>query len=178
MTKEQIAAKDILHLYLGCDVQHRDGWIGTLRGVIREDRPSYQPLQIEAPNGKLVYWDYKDILPVFRPLSSMTEEEGKELIGLIYQSIFQDTPAIATIEKLTEDDKVGFIAFEKELNLRLSVTVEVDRGVEFYENGSQMKVRQFDITRWLFSKHFDIFNLIPSNLAKDATTINNQTESK
>jgi hypothetical protein len=74
-SKEQLAVTEYLHLYKGCNVRHKDGWIGRLLGVNETLGRAFQPLKIEAPNGLAVWWNWKDITPILRPLSDMTEEE-------------------------------------------------------------------------------------------------------
>ncbi len=85
------------------------------------------------------------IKPILRPLSSMTKEEAKEFLG--------DAGIKAFIYEIAEG---GIKYLEDE-----------DAGAE-YLFFSAIDPQRF---HWLLSKHFDLFNLIPSGLAIDKTTM-------
>ncbi len=79
-------AKDFIHLYIGCKVagtySDASGSIGILTGVTNGG--SECEIQFFLEDGINVEeeptWnDAKDVKLILRPLSSMTEEEGKEL---------------------------------------------------------------------------------------------------
>jgi hypothetical protein len=148
-SKEQLAVTEYLHLYKGCNVRHNDGWIGRLLGVNETLGRAFQPLKIEAPNGMAVWWDWKDITPILRPLSDMTEEEKTEFLN----AVGIEPEDIDCLIK-TENPFSG----------------ELEFGTAHLTDISQWTIG----VHVLLSKHFDLFGLIEAGLAIDATTINNQ----
>jgi len=128
--------KDYLHLYLGCEVA-----VPSIANI--EDWEDYFLLSVSIHNCIIIHaehgistFKHEQVKPILRPLSSMTEDEKKE---------------------------IGFAAFEV---LRKD---EFDNKRLPPRNISCMwAARQ---TVFLLSKHFDLFGLIESGLAIDATKI-------
>jgi hypothetical protein len=136
--------KDYINFYLGCRVALAGGESYILKP---SNLPNNWQSLPEPITGKLI----------LRPLSDMTEDEGKEIIQQIHNSIYGYDCQFASIAKYYEIG-VGFVAYDAKKD-RMSITIEIDRGVEFYYNGTEMIVRQFEITQYLLSKSFDLFNL-------------------
>jgi hypothetical protein len=150
MTKEQIAVKDILHLYLGCEVETPNG-IGILISVGDSERGEDCIVSIQNNDEESgFYGEWTDytlehhvIKPRLRQLSSMAEEEFREVL----------------YDEATEE--FGGITFTEQFkNAVENINIE-DVVLTPHQ------------TKYLLSKHFDLFDLIPSGLAIDATTINN-----
>lgn len=172
--------KDYLHLYLGCQclvseseyyesgqgklvrVDIEDDEAATISGNTLHDRTRYC---VEA--------DFKDIKPILRPLSDMTKPEALEFINDVFNFKGQFGHRIDNykIEK-------GFLSFTyfngngpKGGN---------DQTVLLIKNWSKEGMGEWifncsysmnDVV-WLLKNHFDLFGLIESGLAIDATTIN------
>lgn len=122
--------KDYLHLYLGCDCD-RSG---------RLERIDYSFLVWCENNHRL-----KDVKPILRALSDMTEEEIQTLYG-IYNSGKECKPHLL---------KTWYSNFNWH-----------------YADASQHRVR-FDAIPFLLSRGFDLFNLIPDGLAINKSSLKN-----
>ena len=156
--------KDYLHLYLGAKVRYNYYDYNEDTWTIWETLTPHLLDKITTD------CSIKSIKIQLRRLSDMTEEEGKEMINSIYHSIYNHETEIKKLSRFENDDSVGFVAYAADDD-RLSVTIEIDRGIEFYVRGNEMVVKQFDITKSLLSKHFDLFGLIEAGLAIDKTQI-------
>jgi hypothetical protein len=117
--------ESILHLYLGCDVKHKDSnQIFKLTGYdISSNRIT---MRGEGEIYCQLTGDYK---PILRPLDSMTEEEEKHMIS-------------------TQDDV--------KLDGYPQILLKADSGETFI---------------WMLSNGFDLFGLIDSGLALNATKL-------
>lgn len=153
--------------------------IGTMAFFDRDYREiiglsrKYVKLWKKKPNtdlGNSVEANYDEIKIILRPLASMTEEEGKELMTMLYKEILNIDPKLEDAEVIYGgDDCFGMKASEHEFEERIGLTVESHRGIEISINTGKMMTPQFQATKWLLSKGFDLFNLIPEGLALDAT---------
>jgi hypothetical protein len=76
--------KDYLHLYLGCEVQYDEDFVGILIGVYSLNRPSYNPIIIHSQIGVIINRGWDNIVkPILRPLSDITNEEVCEMNELV-----------------------------------------------------------------------------------------------
>jgi len=155
--------KDVLHLYLGCKVLlesemysengNPDKIIERLAGIDKDGN-------CEGDSYVLYEGDFKLIL---RPLSSMTEEEALHCIGIAYESVYTHKPEFIRVEMVDSNQEAAAIICEEPgWKYGFSVT---KNGIDFSANGSFLHIPQFEITAYLLSKGFDLFNLIPSNQA-------------
>lgn len=150
----------VAHLYLGCRIQHPDGSIAELFGVVDKDAHFVNEqtnqcgfCSIDSPLfGK----------PIFRKLESMSEEEMKELLSLWHwpsDDIFRQ-----------ENFTIKFYPYEPHRNINRGngIGYSLFRGDTHIQTGtlsfSRLNAAQF---LYLLSKHFDLFNLIDNNLAID-----------
>ncbi len=147
-----IQLRDVLHLYLNCDVQYPDSSggivIAKFTGFSREDgiETTYKTKVKKGDAvGDYLSWkpssyhscDANHLKPILRPLSSMTEEEKHEFFKLQYG----------------DDEKYN------------------ERLVGFAMGGKSGTYTLFPETfQYLLSKGFDLFNLIPSHQALEKTT--------
>ena len=171
--------KDYLHFYLGCEVMLQSGKKYTLEP---SNIPNNWKSLSNPISGKLL----------LRPLSDLTEEEENEICKLclgtddfiityrgmgynedgheIHESIkcikieiFCEHPkinnwipyALIQIDNVDNDFPIILSRFE-ELGKELSD--------DLFDNS-------FELTRYLLSKHFDLFRLIEAGLSIDSTTI-------
>jgi hypothetical protein len=160
--------KDFLHLYIGCDVQYpnTDGklMIAALSGVSRADgvETTYKKKRFKKGEavGDYLSWrpngyhnsDATQLKLILRPLSDMTEEEMGE-----YWSIIGGSPHL----------------FDKDYFMEWLTNGITESG---WEEG--MIFGSFEAaltTQYLLSKGLDLFDLIPSGLAIDKTTIQKAT---
>lgn len=109
------------------------------------------------------------IKPILRPLSSMTKDEAYELINIVISD-----DKIKNINIKNEDSLVA-VSSQREHGLYVLYIDSKNRSVEvYYEDYSCIAPNypiSYEIYEWLFSKHFDVFNLIENNLAIDKTKI-------
>lgn len=70
--------KDYLHLYIGCEVRccRGKGAKGILKGINTGDL-SINPVQI-LTGSILCYLRFSEVMPILRPLESLSEEEDQE----------------------------------------------------------------------------------------------------
>jgi len=177
--------KEYLHLYLGCDLYIfpietiGNGW---LHKAI-QDNPGLNwkiPLNYENLRRRDGY------LPILRPLSDMTEEDfrllaidffGKE--NLVFASLSKywyacsreldpdhEGTTMEYINDAGDDDPENILMCDSRSKL-------ITYGWIIYEenyHGMSMS-EQAAITKYLISKHFDLFGLIESGLAIDKTKL-------
>lgn len=137
----QLTWPEVAHLYLWCKVQY-DNSIWTLREVKgRVQRPLLQLVQ--KPDDFVKYVDVwpDECKPMLRPLSSMTEEEEQHIINTWQQEM----------SPIEYKNMVILQSEEGELAPSMLACAE--------------------ITLWACKKTFDLFNLIPTGQAIDATTL-------
>lgn len=117
-----------------------------------------------------VSYDPSWIKPILRPLSSMTEEETEHVANMCYHSVFDNAPEFEN--KVFPDDPdleaAGMIAFEQGEKFRYGLTIDW-YGVRFSVNGSDMRIKTYEIVGYLLSRSFDLFGLIDAGLAIDST---------
>ena len=116
--KTELSAADFA-LYLGCECITPYGFQGTLISVFIRDNTV--TLECNETRGG---WFIKDVLPILRPLSDITDEEEMEVQNHV--------------------DKMGL---------------------------GYNAVQGAEITRYLLSRHFDLFEWIPAGLAIDKTKL-------
>ena len=70
--------KDVIHFYLGCEIQFRDKSVGKLTAVLNTHNGTWvSTIDYGLPKSE---WHHSDIIKlILRPLSDMTEEEKKEV---------------------------------------------------------------------------------------------------
>lgn len=123
--------KDYLHLYLGCKVEIGATLPGMLLGV--EGNTAFVKHFTEGR----ICMALKQVKPILRPLSDMTEEEGVEA-------------EVAWKEGSNYGETIG-----QGLNCAYAYRL-----------------------KYLLSKGFDLFNLIPKGLAIDKSSLPTKTTSK
>lgn len=150
--------EDYLHLYLRCEVKcpKLSGWIYS------------QKRMTLTRHFWLHNWE-KELIPILRPLSDMSEEEKLDLAKMhdnkIEWSIVDGKPTGREnigIKQIMEFEGDMFLVREIENNLF---------GDEREGNIAASNISNFELTRYFLSKHFDLFNLIPDGLAIDKTTL-------
>lgn len=155
--------ENYIHLYPGCGVTYDDVYYGKtgIVGVIT-------PKIIEWALYPMVYGkNLANVKPHLRTVSSMMEEEMKELWKFIFKKPFHVNGNIRFIEQrttLTEPRWVLSSGVER-LGIEVSGNVWYDSDLQNY------KFNQHEVTLWLLSKHFDLFGLIDSGLAIDKTKL-------
>lgn len=142
--------KDVIHFYIGCKVKHSA--LKNYRILTGKWMQSLLEKGIEFK-------------PILRPLSSLTEDEMKEVYCC-------DCWAKCTKTEILE---IGFdgentnciqIKYEGRINTATGSRLGYER---FYFNS--LSSYQF---QWLISRGFDMFQLIPQCQALDTTTITNK----
>ena len=91
--------------------------------------------------------DIEDVKPYLFPLSSMTEEQAKELFN-----------KFDLVCPSTEEDYI-------KINECTGITF-------FLSQGFDVETHLYKLIDWLLKNHFDIYGLIPMGLAIDATGLN------
>lgn len=183
--------KDYLHLYLGCDVKV-DEWAykSKLTEILKDGVIVEDAFKTKIHNG-----NFKLIL---RPLSDMTTEEANWVATLClgdsdfiittigmgyceYGHAIHESVRCYKIETFCEHPGVK--------NWLPSALLQIDLEENdiiigrFEDAGKILKddiiEKPFELTRFLLSKHFDIFRLCDVGLAIDATTLlNKEPEAK
>jgi len=152
--------KDYLHLYFGCDI--------FIPAKAEGEKDSIMFL-----NWKKFEYDLSDVKLLLRPLSDMTEEVMKELWHLIFkrQFIGNNIRFIKERTHYTEPRWVLSSGVER-LGIELNGNVWADSDLHHY------KFNPNEVTKFLLSKGFDLFNLIPEGLALDKTKIESYNKFK
>ena len=113
----------------------------NLNNIIVEDG------EFEDGTPDIDIWDYEDIKPYLFPLSSMTEEQTKEVHNLIYQGVSESVDETKEWLKTRKENELRPITLAYILNDRLVID-------------------------WLNKNHFDYRRLIERGLAIDCTNLN------
>lgn len=141
--------KDYLHLYMGCECIANSG---TSRNRFKLD-----PFSINY---------YKDVLgivyPILRPLSSMDISEAKMM--LLQVEFFTDHQV--NVLEVSDNSFIG-IVYEIQYN---------DVGRFWKKQQSLTRNLEPAHIKFMLSKGFDLFNLIPEGLAIDSTTLTQQSK--
>lgn len=134
--------KDYLHLYLGCEAEVSN----IPDGLAITDHP--QIVTIDGTVVDCLLMMYSSIKPILRSLSSMTEEEAKEIAKMYFSTIpFKD--------KYFSLQKNGWY-----------IRIKYHQATLVY-GGTGYSDFTPEIFRHLLSKGFDLFNLILEGLAID-----------
>jgi hypothetical protein len=156
--------ENYLHFYLGCECKLKMvPRIGGLSGTMKLE--CHLLCAATAPTKKD---DKVEVVLLLRPLSDMTEEELRCYVNSIYNDIYSMDVEIKELSKVQENNAVGAIVFCEDEE-RIGLTINIDRGIVFSSNGTELMVEQFKYTKQLLSQGFDLFNLIEAGLALDKT---------
>lgn len=137
--------KEYLHLYIGCECKFTDaGQIKT--GVLSSIDLEESFAMVDVENDGRFNPKYEEVEPILRPLASMTDEEFNEFILLFAPEEINNESAKKSSFDILKRDGI--------------------KAIRFGEDNEPKVV--FEMFRWILSKHFDIFNLIPEGLAIDA----------
>jgi hypothetical protein len=158
---------DVIHFYLGC--QCVDAWFPSEHEQY-EKGWKLLAIDIESPkpyglnNGEFDTWT-AEIKPILRPLSSMTEEEMKEIWKIIFHRDFVGNNIIWFNKESNSSAKRWVLSSGVErLGIEMTGHIWADSDLHHF------KYNPYFTTQYLLSKHFDLFNLIESGQALDATT--------
>lgn len=135
--------KDYLHYYLGCEVECPHGK-GMLISV-----SNYDHITVTGDGDK--YYKPKEVKPILRPLSDMTEEEGRE---------YAQHYGIKGHHPVTITEENGYV--------KVSIGYKDHMASLFPLSPHGQKPESL---HYLLSKHFDLFGLIESNLAIDKSKL-------
>lgn len=155
----QVKLKDVLHLYLGCEIQNStDAYRGTLLGV-------------QFPCNAIIHCDYfnkshkipdskqwgehifilEKMKPFLRSLDSMTDEESIELVKLSQWESYGDNPHNRIYE-----------CYKNNFGKTVVSWGESGREKNIPLNKTAYTIQEF---QYLLKNSFDLFNLIPSGQA-------------
>ena len=181
--------KDYLHLYIGSDINMEVTWKSVITGALDSRIKSVTVFTLYMYDHEPGY----DIIikPILRPLSEMADDEARKVAMI---ALNRDDANGLKISRTPEKDYVSIwyaqwlplSDYEKEnwSECNLEICISGDFTIynhTFYRKGNGTAVgnqplyRQHEITKYLLSRGFDLFNLIPDGLAIDATTINKAT---
>lgn len=121
--------------------------------------------------------------PILHPLSDLTREiehKGERVVPIVelankcFNNTFTTFPNIKTFEVLNSDNKesFGFIGYTEDE--RFSLTFDNtfnNQSFEFWIDGREHYIKQFDLFLKLIEWHFDIAELIESGDAIDVNTL-------
>jgi hypothetical protein len=160
--KTEKKTSDYLHLYLPCEA------FEVINGKVINKRITIKPHMLEY-----VLTGTCEYKPILRPLSSMTEDEAKS----IHSIQFGGHPNVYTYYEFDiRRAGNGWSVIRLDcMNTKLIIT---DHGnlwktIEEDNNPPHVEPMQYqnEILRFLLSKCFDLFELIPAGLAIDKNTL-------
>jgi len=157
--------KDYLHLYLGCKFVLRIRETNEISGEMN--------FTVDALAAALTNKKEDTIVPLLllRPLSDMTEEECTDVYTTERDRLLHDQTQDYDIRrangcwKIVRLDLIDTTLFITDNAIVYKVTE--DNGKPMIEYTRNLP----DIFHYLLSKHFDLFDLIPSGLAIDSTKV-------
>ena len=187
--------KDYLHLYLGCEL-NTGGWFNKAEAqkILEAVEPSrkiavvgfYYPMKDDSCI-KSERWEFPiiDMKPILRPLSDMTDKEIDEVA-----SILLDKETNCYHKWRSEDGDYIIATWKKEqappydkekydymtMGMMISGDFSIKHHWDYHSSKGVGTTNEplhnsHKITRYLLSKHFDLFGLIESGEAIDKTTI-------
>jgi hypothetical protein len=174
--------RDILHLYLGCQVcrEHKEDrsekffeyakLVGVSQSEIEADK-SVAILDVGLDH--FHEWYVEETKPILRQLSSMTEEEGVELFTIERDGMTHpETALVFDFRRSGDAWRITRMDWPDD-HLFVSDSGRIWKVVYDRDNGTIIDVlnHQPRMFSYLLSKHFDLFNLIPEGLAIDADTL-------
>lgn len=173
----------ILALYLGCECLYTDEdmntMIATLLAVNLQGYAWFVNPEFDEAIG------IQSVMPILRPLSSMSEVEAQQLLAILFLDMAQSSEDRVTADEIDvdlhpHDDgsmvdrdmavvvEVSCRCFEGQLGVTLNGSL-----VLYDESGNVARLdNTAEAFTYLLSKSFDLFNLIPEGLAIDKTTLN------
>lgn len=162
----EILFKDVAHLYKNLLVHIKDG------GICRLNYVSQNLASVSDPNAIDVgmYLDINEITPIFLPLSSLTKEQAIELC-----SIHSAAPFSGHRLKRWELSPLSeqlFFRLTNERNIH-AFTIDATNGdvMAYMDDELEATDNTGIMTFYLTSQYFDLFNLIKTGQAIDATTL-------
>jgi len=180
--------KDYLHLYLGCECQKMGqpdaSLIFKLTGISYDDTQNIWWAYFAATEEMYAHID--DVFPILRPLSDMTEEEVRDIVNILLRKPKENLKIEWTPDRSyvsvrygqwlpqTDYDKEGWESCDLAICISSDFTIY---NHAYYKKGNGTGVsneplyHQHDATKYLLSKHFDLFGLIEAGLAIDKTKI-------
>lgn len=169
--------EDYLHLYLGCEVWYKDK-LWDLVGVSRPYKTTDTTfVNIDLrPDGKGFrsisylsesFTDLTLIKPILHPLSSMTEEELREVLIMHFDETSRDiaSQSIVSVKKKFEVKMVS------KYGTGIPYIVYNEDNIPHSDGVFSLSELNPDQFRYLLSKHFDLFGLIESGLAIKQTPL-------
>lgn len=121
-----------------------------------------------------------DVKPLLLPLSALTEpmEYGTvpivELAKMAFLNTFTTAPFFKDFETFNSKigDEFGFVGYTEDDRISLTVNnTFCNQSFEFWISGHRHNCKQLEMFEYLYSKHFDIYGLIPAGLAIDKRTV-------
>ena len=191
MATQKNKLEEVIHLYLGCEVQVR-GDIEKLIGVESDGAV----ITFSGRYGRRI-WGAKEVKPLLRQLSDITEEEWIKCfelaMGIFEQSIDYKLKKTASTEILITLGKMQFVfgchgCYTNDVRIGSGVCfylktflIKEDlsvgyKGIESSESGfNDMEKKEVQninhIFQYLLSKGFDLFSLIETGQAIDKNTL-------
>ncbi len=179
---------DVIHYYLGCQVQTNYKTASTEGRPMKRNVGKFIDIDLLVPDSISVQFDWhkktmdsttlniKDIKPILRTISDMTEMEIIKLLAIVYKNIFTYEPDIHNVSIHTsgDPDEIGLKCTDRLNDSNIGLTIEKSSGIEFSHDSQKLMVNQFDCVSWLLRNHFDLFALIESGQAIDKTNVKSE----
>lgn len=142
--------KDVLHLYIGCEVSKKDDTDEHYQlGGILDNETSY--LRSEYSEVCVANTRFKLLLT---PLSDMTEEDARELFHIVFKREFRGSMSWMGNKGFDFDPRWVLQSGLDRLGIEVSGTVWADTDLK------HRKHNQHEVTLFLLRKGYDLFNLI------------------
>lgn len=167
--------KDVFHFYLGCEVKTNDvvsgdqvikhGRVGTFIGYTDRHRLSARVLFRAGPEGDC---NVMMLRPILRHLNSMTEADCPDWFKTWMPNGFDVNWQVSNSH--------GYIEVDSRADDGYLLTISQDGSMncECKDNGEQYEYRGAELFAHLLSRGFDLFGLIKSGKAIDATSLTQQ----
>jgi hypothetical protein len=158
---------------------------GNTHGEIAE-LTTLSDISVNIKGRSLSYGMWADIFeikPILRPLSDLTKEIEHnedsftpiiELLQINHELVFNYRIENELGKELFEHEINGGCIVWDDVNRRNAFTYSkegLDHSFLWTYDGDEMTVNQYDLFQKLFEWHFDVFNLIPQDLAIDINTL-------
>jgi hypothetical protein len=167
--------EDYLKYYIGQKCQTSEG-IGPLTIVGDHERGEDCEVSIvntDEESGFYGEWtefqiEHHLIKPLLRPLSSMTDEEMKEIWQIVFGKAFRETGQIVWFDKEDRSTSKRWVLMSGVDRLGICLNGDVWADIDLFN----YKFNPHSVTHYLLSRGFDLFGLIEAGLAINASTTN------
>lgn len=184
MSEAKQLTPQVLAMYLGCKIQRDGGIVPGIQGELSAiDARGFCTLKLSDEIGQNIGCMISEVKPILRRFQDMTEQEAHDIAELgtrfegrtKFQLQSLDVTSLQAYIRVTYTTVTKLNSGDRTDNWHEQIVIGSDsiykRDFKDWRDRS-CATNEFQITAFLLSKSFDLFNLIDSGLAIDEATLN------